>query len=490
VATVAVVGGAGFLGRHVSSALRAAGEDVRVLSRRGGCDATRIGPESLRGCDAVVNLAGIKREAGGQTFQAVHVDLVTRLVEAMKAAGVRRLVHISVAVARSSPDLPYHDTKWKGEEVVRASGLDWTVLRPGVIYGVGDDLLSHLALMIGTAPVFPIVNDGGAPMMPVHAGDVAAAVTGALRTPAAVGKTYDVVGPDRLTLRDVVRRVAEALGRRVAILPTPVALLRIPVAVMERTMKQPLSTRAQLAMLVEGLSGDPEPARRDLGVEPAPFTPDRLRRMLESGGLVPKPEVPAAGAVATYALAAGLLTLAFRGHLGPWKGMTLAMGLLLAVSLAFRAVRVRLAPTPGRLGLGLAAGALLFGLTRIAVALLPRIWPAWEGYARDLSSWKGGHSTPFLAATLVMIVAAEETLWRGVVARFAVERLGRALGVLAGAALYAAAHAATLNPLLLAAAFGCGLFWGILYVATDDLTAPIVSHLAWDGMVLFVVPVV
>jgi len=83
---VAVIGGTGFLGRYVVSALRAAEWEVRPLSRRTGCDARRIDPEALRGCDAVVNLAGIKREAGEQTFQAVHVDLVARLVEAMKTA--------------------------------------------------------------------------------------------------------------------------------------------------------------------------------------------------------------------------------------------------------------------------------------------------------------------------------------------------------------------------------------------------------------------
>src|SRR5579859_5285748 len=115
---IAVVGGTGFLGRHVCAALRDAGRSVRVLSRRNGCDARTIQPDQLRGCEAVVNLAGIKREVKDQTFQAVHVDLVARLIDAMKAAGVRRLIHISVVVARSDPALPYHDTKWKGEELV------------------------------------------------------------------------------------------------------------------------------------------------------------------------------------------------------------------------------------------------------------------------------------------------------------------------------------------------------------------------------------
>src|SRR5437773_3847884 len=147
---IAVVGGSGFVGRHVVAALSRAGYSVKVLSRRTGFNALRPNPEEFRDVSAVVNLAGIKREDGDQTFQSVHVDLVRRLVEVMQTAGVRRLVHISVVVARAAPGLPYHDTKWKGEEIIRASNLDWTILRPGVIYGEGDDMLSHLALMIRT----------------------------------------------------------------------------------------------------------------------------------------------------------------------------------------------------------------------------------------------------------------------------------------------------------------------------------------------------
>ena len=101
--TVAVVGGTGFLGRHVVHALQESGFSVRVLSRRTGFDAHQPDPESLKSVDAVVNLAGIKRENGAQTFEAVHVDLVRALVDTMRQTGIRRLVHISVVVARRLP---------------------------------------------------------------------------------------------------------------------------------------------------------------------------------------------------------------------------------------------------------------------------------------------------------------------------------------------------------------------------------------------------
>jgi uncharacterized protein YbjT (DUF2867 family) len=134
---IAVIGGTGFLGRHVVPALERQGYAVRVLSRRTGFNALQPDPGAFRGVDAVVNLAGIKRE-DSQNFESVHVELVRRVVENMKAAGVRRLIHISVVVARPAPGLPYHNTKWKGEDIVRGSDLDWTILRPGVIYGPGE----------------------------------------------------------------------------------------------------------------------------------------------------------------------------------------------------------------------------------------------------------------------------------------------------------------------------------------------------------------
>jgi NADH dehydrogenase len=490
VGTIAVVGGTGFLGRHVCAALQAAGRDVRVLSRRTGCDGRTLETGALRGCEAVVNLAGIKLEQGAQTFQAVHVDLVARLLDAMKAAGIRRLVHVSVVVARADPRLPYHDTKWKGEELVRSSGLDATILRPGVIYGVGDDLLAHLSLMLRIAPIFPIVNDGRSPMMPVQAGDVARGVVAAIDRPETAGKTVDLVGPERLALRDVVGRVAEAAGRPVWIVPTPAALMKGPVGIMERTMAQPLSTRAQLAMLEEGLAGDPDAARRELGVEPVPFTPERLRPLLSSSGLLPRREIGTAAGLGLLLLAPLLLTLAFRGPLDPWKGMTVAMGLLMAGSLGIRAVRERLAPTVRRVAVGIAAGALLYGLTRVGAWTLQAVWPAWVVQARELSAWKSGQSTAFLGVSLILIVAAEEIFWRGVVARFCMERWGIAPGIVAAALLYMGAHAATMNPLLFGAALGCGLYWGLLMALTGDLTAPIVSHLIWDVMILFVAPLV
>jgi membrane protease YdiL (CAAX protease family) len=169
--------------------------------------------------------------------------------------------------------------------------------------------------------------------------------------------------------------------------------------------------------------------------------------------------------------------------------MTAAMGLALAAAMASGSVLRRLEPTGFRVITGLAAGVVLYGLTWAAVALLRSGWPGWEAHARLLYAIRGTHGWAFVAPSLVLIVLAEEAVWRGVIARFLMERWGRAAGIVAGAAIYALAHAATLNPLLVAAALGCGLFWGVLYAATDSLVAPLVSHLVWDILLLFVLPI-
>jgi uncharacterized protein YbjT (DUF2867 family)/membrane protease YdiL (CAAX protease family) len=485
VETVAVVGGTGFVGRRVVDALRASGRAPRPLSRRTGFDVLRPDAEALRGCAAVINLAGIKREAGAQTFRAVHVDAVESLVAAMKAAGVPRLVHVSVVAAKEAPAWPYHHTKWLGEQAVRASGLAWTILRPGVIYGEGDDLLGHLSLMIRAAPVFPIAGAGTAPMMPVDVEDVARAAVAALAAPP--GRSYDVVGPDRLTLRDVVSRTADALGRPVWIVPTPLVLMRPPVFLMEKLFRHPLSTRAQLNMLVEGLAGDPGPARRELGIEPAPFTADRLRPRLPRRAARPIPAAAFGALLAAAILGVGAGFL--RGG-DVWTSLFAAGLVLAAGALGIGGVRDLLRPTPGRLALGVGIGLLQFAVTKAVLAGLSAAWPGWTSLARDLYAWQGPHGRLFLAATLPLVVLSEELVWRGAVTRFLADRAGWLAGVGGGALLFAAAHAVSGNPLLVAAAAICGAFWGWLAEAFDDLSVPFAAHLVWDVLLLFAWPAV
>jgi membrane protease YdiL (CAAX protease family) len=171
-------------------------------------------------------------------------------------------------------------------------------------------------------------------------------------------------------------------------------------------------------------------------------------------------------------------------------GLTVVMGIAFVGTVLLQSVRHHLKPTPFRFLAGLIGGAALYGITLLAIRFLPGLWPGWEGSARTLYSWKEGHSPLFMTLTLILIVTAEEMLWRGVVTRYLIERCGRMPGIACGSAIYALAHWAAFNPLLIIAALGCGFFWSWLYSATDDLVAPTASHLLWDLLLLFLFPVV
>ena len=287
---ILIAGASGFLGSHVLKALSRHSHEVLALSRRLpeeeccefiACDLTEdeLPLEEIRECDAIVNLVGIKRVQGNQSFQSVHVDVTGRLIDAARSCGIQRFIHISVVASRSDPRLPYHHTKWLAEEMVRESGLDYTILRPAVIYGPGDDMISHLVKMIRFFPVFPVVGRGNSILQPVDVRDVAAAVVAALEKPIAIGKSYDVVGPERLALKEVVCRVAKATSLDLYVMPTPVWFQRLAVYGMNRLSKNPLSTPAQLQMLIDGLFGDQQPLRRDLGIEPREFSVETIREL-------------------------------------------------------------------------------------------------------------------------------------------------------------------------------------------------------------------
>ena len=145
---VAITGGTGFVGRRVVGQLGAAGHEVAALGREDDVE------QALVGCDAVVHCAGINREIGSQTYRAVHVEYTARVVEAARRAGVRRIVMLSFLRARPACGSDYHESKWAAEEIVRGSGLDWTILKAGVIYGRGDHMLDHLSHAFHAFPIF------------------------------------------------------------------------------------------------------------------------------------------------------------------------------------------------------------------------------------------------------------------------------------------------------------------------------------------------
>jgi NADH dehydrogenase len=292
---VFVTGATGFVGRAVVHALRAHGHFVRCLVRRGserdlrGLEAiervegdilARTSLEgNMAGCDVVVHLVGIIREhpAARVTFERVHTQGTVKVMEAATAAGVRRFVHMSALGTRAEARSRYHQTKWAAEEVVRSSGLAWTIYRPSIIYGRGDGFVSLLARMVRRLPVVPVLGPGTEEMQPIPVEHVAEAFARALTLPATVKQTLEAGGPERVTVPRLLDLIAEALGRRARLkMHVPMDLVRLLAAL--RLPGFPV-TPDQLRMLEENNTCDADAFYASVDLTPLPLRAG-LARML------------------------------------------------------------------------------------------------------------------------------------------------------------------------------------------------------------------
>jgi uncharacterized protein YbjT (DUF2867 family) len=301
---IAITGGTGFVGRNLALALIEDGHDVVIIARdknkadpalsnSHGVRVDVLGlndPESLarsfRGCDAVAHCAGINREIGEQSYEAVHVEGTRHVVGAACRAGVRKIALISFLRARPNCGSAYHESKWAAEEIVRRSGLDYTVFKCGVIYGRGDHMLDHLSHAFHTFPVFACVGFKDRGIRPTAVQDVARIVKASLVDGACSRQTVAVLGPDELTLREAILRVAEVVGRKRLMFPMPVCFHYALGWLAERVMTVPLVSRAQVRILAEGLT-EPFGPCESLPAELAPrihFSPDHIHKGLPRPG--------------------------------------------------------------------------------------------------------------------------------------------------------------------------------------------------------------
>ncbi len=292
---VLVTGGTGFVGQAVVRELCALGHAVRLLVRRAGSERARAAvdqygvqlcqgdiladgslPAACANMDGVAHLVGIIAEAGQQTFENVHARGTRNIVDAARAAGVRRLVHMSALGTRPGAAARYHQSKWSAEQSVRRSDMPWTIFRPSIIYGPGDRFVTLFARMSRFSPVLPLIGGGRNRLQPVRVEDVASCFAQALTHPHAVGQTYDLCGPTALTLRQVLDTIMRVTGRRRLQLPLPFSWMRLQAIVLEALFaglfhRPPPLSRDQLLLLQEDNVGQAEPALEQFRLSPVPF---------------------------------------------------------------------------------------------------------------------------------------------------------------------------------------------------------------------------
>lgn len=275
---VHVTGGSGFLGSSVVPRLVEAGHEPSALARSteaaervAALGATPVAgdlddPASVdaafaeSGAEALVNLASLG---------SGHAPTI---VAAAEEAGMKRAVFVSTTSIFTRLPTASKPVRLAAEEAVMASGLDWTIIRPTMIYGTpADRNMARLLRALRRLPVLPLPGGGTGLQQPVHVDDLAGAIVNALERPLTVHRAYDVAGPEPLTLRRVVEEAGEAMDRRPRLLSLPLAPVVALVRLYEAVAPSPGLKSEQVSRLAEDKAVDIGPARAELDFHPRPF---------------------------------------------------------------------------------------------------------------------------------------------------------------------------------------------------------------------------
>ena len=283
---VLVTGSTGFLGRRVVEALHADGHEVRCLVRTPGfedrfqardldvhygsvsdMDALRA---SMYDLDALVHLVAIIRERGGATFDSVNRQGTDNVATVAAETGVGHLVQVSAIGANADSTYPYLRSKGQGETAIVAAGVPYSVIRPSILFGTGDEFVSTLAAMVKAFPVVPIIGTGSNLLHPIAVEDVARCIAITIRdgptmTPVEIG------GPQHLTYLDIVRVLCRTLNVTRAYMPLPLTFMQNAARIMEAIQPSPPATREQLRMAALPNTADQDSVHRNFHFHPRPL---------------------------------------------------------------------------------------------------------------------------------------------------------------------------------------------------------------------------
>ena len=280
-----VLGGTGFIGRHLLAALASAGQPVTVLSRNReqkrdinllpnvrtiSADVydRAVLVKHMAGHATVVNLVGILNETGGASFTHAHVNFTATVIAACRQAGITRLHQMSSLNAGESASR-YLKTRGEADTQVRNSGLDWTIYRPSVIYGDDDGFVFRFLKLLKLGPVLPLAQPH-AKFAPVYVGDVVAAIMRCMADRSSCGKVLQLYGPDTLELLAMVRRIRDTAGLATRVLPLPTALGWLQAALAGAIPGKPFSRDNFASLKLDSVGDDDGLAR--LHITPRRFT--------------------------------------------------------------------------------------------------------------------------------------------------------------------------------------------------------------------------
>jgi NADH dehydrogenase len=305
---IIVTGGAGFLGSHTVQRLVKLNKPVRVLvhnrqraEKRGRLkgldiewaegDVTR--PETLKpaleGATAVIHTVAIAIEKGDLTYEKVNYEGTVNVVDAAREAGAQRFINISQLGADAQLPYRFLASKGKAQEYVAASDLDWTALRPSVIWGPEDEFANTFARLAPITPlIFPKIGDENAKFHPVWVKDIVSVIAAILNDSETFGQEYELGGPEILTLEEIERRTLKAVDKSRLMVPFPMPVLRVIVALMEKLLPAPPVTRSLLELLAVANYTDENATYRFVS-NPRPFTVENIapymRQFMVSGTL-------------------------------------------------------------------------------------------------------------------------------------------------------------------------------------------------------------
>lgn len=301
---VTVVGGSGFIGRHVVKALCNAGYVVRVLCRDTVAaahlkTAGNVGqvvlqhaditsPESIKGkldgSFAVINLVSALYSRGRQNFRNLNEKGAEALAKEANFIGAKRFIHISALGIEQAQDTQYGRTKLAGEKAVLAAFPAATIFRPSLVFGPGDGFFDRFARMGLYSPFLPLIHGGKTEFQPIYVEDIAFAIVNALRTPDSAGKLYSLAGPRRYSFKILLTQLMQVTGRTRTLAAVPSCFAACAGALCELLPFTPVITRDQVRLLkYDNIAPENAPGPEALGITPRalePLLPTVLERYI------------------------------------------------------------------------------------------------------------------------------------------------------------------------------------------------------------------